>query len=146
MLQMFAVIPFGIYLTAGIPADIRERSLSLIYLAAGAALTVLTLFLPWKMEGRALGAAMGLFFLLFSLIRPQSFGRADGALILMCGLTAGVRILTVCLMAALLAAALFGLIRPGKGALARSIPFVPFLAAGYWGGVIWFFAVNRPGA
>ncbi len=153
--RALARLVFSVYLIIGAAQDIRTRSVSARYLTAGGGLAVfLTVILSAGVAGlppadgpgtglcgRAAGAAAGLICVLISRIRPGSIGAADGILIAMIGMMDGCYSAAGTVLISLGLAAVFGivcgLIRR-CGIRGMSLPFIPFLAAGYAaGGVIW---------
>ena len=133
---------FSLYLIAGAVEDIRERSVSLRYLALGGLMTGLTAaFLlsdggltAAEVTGRLAASVPGVILLAAGLIRPGSIGPADGALMAMVGLLAGFRRTVGCLIISFAAAAAFGVIWAAcrkKKIRDVAIPFIPFITAGY---------------
>jgi len=113
--------------------DARRRIVPnrIVLPAAAVVLALRTVAHPspvWLLAG--LGAAA--FLLLAALARPGALGMGDVKLALLVGAAAGPHVVLALLVAFVAGAApgLWLLVRHGRAALARTIPFAPFLAAG----------------
>lgn len=130
---------FAVYLIILSVTDIRKRSLKLSFLLSGFLFTA-----AGELCGRnipvlslAAGAAVGAVFLAVSKVTEEAFGYGDSILIIILGSFLGFWNILSLLITAFLAAAavsVFLLIRKHCGRK-ESIPFVPFLAAAYIGGM-----------
>ncbi|MBQ4361328.1 MAG: prepilin peptidase [Lachnospiraceae bacterium] len=155
-ISAFARAVFTVYLLIGAAEDIRKRSVSVRYLAAGGGLAVLLTVILYTGSaglapeavrpgtgagGRLIGLICGLVCVMISRVKPESIGPADGALTAMIGLVEGCYRAAFCLLIAFALTALFGIVTGvigGYGLRGRPLPFIPFLAAGYAaGGFIW---------
>ena len=142
---MLKMIMLTIYLLVGAAADIRRRSVPLIWLIFGGVMTLLLLIssfiagpdITQTARNSASGAGVALPFLAISLVRPRHLGRADGAAILMIGLLTGPFCTACAVMIALLLAAIGGITqtiaRRGDTAASRALAFLPCLTAGLIG-------------
>ena len=159
MLKMLTIIQdydrtcwllFGLYLATGAVIDLRSQSVPRWWLAAGACLTGVLLLYPvtgvlgtsapepgrWVL--RAAGAVFGCLFVLVSMAKPESFGKADSILIVMAGILIGLQRMTDMLVIAFFLASVCGAVcyliwRRRESTL----PFIPFLTVGFLvGGVI----------
>ena len=159
MFKMFTIIQdydrtcwllFSLYLATGAVIDLRSQSVPRWWLAAGACLTGLLLIYPvtgvlgtldpepGRWTFRAAGALFGGLFVLVSVAKPESFGKADGILIVMTGVLIGLQRMTDMLVIAFFLASVCGaacyLIRRRRES---TLPFIPFLTVGFLvGGVI----------
>lgn len=85
------------------------------------------------------GGMLGMGFMLFSKCTDETLGYADSWMIFILGIYMGIEKLTVSLSIAFLLAGIWGLgsmviLRKGKKTV---FPFLPFLAAGYIGVIVW---------
>ncbi len=142
---------FSLYLISGAVMDLREKSVPRWWLAAGSGLTAVLIIYPVLAVGvisdaqesaltpllRAAGAGVGLLFLGVAWMKPNSFGTADGFLIVMIGALTGLWHMMDVLMIAFLLATVYGAVRYMATRSRKVMAFIPFLAAGFIaGGVI----------
>lgn len=148
-------IPFVAVLVAAAAIDLRLRIVPnrLLAPAAAWAVAAAAVLAPAELPGRALSGALAFAVLLApALIRPGALGMGDVKLAGMMGLYLGAAVVPA-LAAAFVAGAAVGaamLVRRGRAASGRAIPFAPFLAAGglvglAWGPELVAFYLNRPG-
>lgn len=142
MFKMYEISQFAgfLYLTALSYADIRYKKLPVWGLCAGFAMALLFQIAAGETPLFLIiaGGAVGVFFLGLSKITRENFGYGDSVLILILGVFLGLwNVLSVICIAFFLSAVyavlLLALCRCGKK---RAFPFVPFLALGYLGGMI----------
>lgn len=141
---MLKIIMLTSYLLVGAAADIRRRSVPLIWLVFGGIMTVLLLVSSFvtgesimqAVKTSLFGAGVALPFLLISAIRPEHLGRADGAAVLMIGLLTGPVCTAGAILIALFLASIAGIaqlvLRRGTGRQ-RMLAFLPCLTAGLIG-------------
>ena len=126
---------FLAFLAAAAIADVRKRSLNIIFLSIGFTVgfvlqTVSGRLSLWEM---LLGAALGGAAAIISALSRQAIGYGDSFMIAACGVWLGFSECVPVILCALLLAAVCGAVMMiFKKAKARdSLPFVPFLLAGY---------------
>lgn len=133
----FYMIHTGLLLFLGIAAqlDLRSKSLGLIFLCAGFTAGVVLQTLSgelslWEIAG---GAALGGAAVLISVLSKNGIGLADGFLLGICGVWLGFASAAVLMLISLLimAAAAILMISLKKARFKDSLPFAPFLLAGY---------------
>lgn len=135
-----AKIVILIYLSIGAIMDVRAKQVPAGYLLAGSCTAILFQVsgrMSWYLWG--LGIATGAMFLLFSKCSKESIGYGDSWMILNLGMLLGVWELSAVLGAAFLCSAAAAVIGTALGKWNRKtrIPFYPFLAAGYFGVMLW---------
>lgn len=130
-----------LFLGIGAVWDVRMRCVSSRYLMVGTVLAVMFQIIwgsgIWYLW--AAGAVSGGLFLVISKCSKEGIGYGDSWMILNLGIFLGVwRLLAVLVMAfgGTVAAAVCGGVK-GKYSRKSSIPFLPFLLAGYVGGLLW---------
>ena len=126
-------IGFGVYLCWLAVQDVREKSLSLWKLAAGAGMLLL-----WRiLRGMGLPEVPDLFpgilCLFLSLLSRQQIGIGDGVVLLLLGLCCGWRHCLVVVFVALVLAGAWGMAGLCRKRYKRkdTLPWLPFLAAAY---------------
>lgn len=142
---MLKIVMLISYLVVGAAADIRRRSVPVIWLVFGGVMTGMLLISSFiagadveqAVRSSVFGAGVALPFLAISLIRPKHLGRADGAAILMVGVLTGPICTATSILIALLLAAVGGItqliIRRGNTVASRALAFLPCLTAGLIG-------------
>ncbi|MCR5210177.1 MAG: hypothetical protein K6C99_08200 [Lachnospiraceae bacterium] len=129
-----------IMLLAGGIKDIKTQKLSYIYMTVFAlGSLILSMYLSYK-DGirvdwfeRGMALMPGLFFIMISILGKGAVGFADGIVICVLGVVYSLKECTAISMYGILLAALFSvpLIALKKADRHSTIPFIPFLGAGY---------------
>ena len=135
-------ILFGVYLASLSVEDIRKKSLPIPGIAAG------LLFMPFFViaEGTSditvmdnlKGMIPGVLLLFISFVSRGQIGTGDGAMVLITGFAIGIGGIVIVLTGALLLISVFSVLMLVLGKLNRksTLPFIPFVFAGYMGVLI----------
>lgn len=135
-------ILFGVYLAYLSVEDIRKKSLPVPGIAAG------LLFVPFFVitEGASnitlldnlKGMIPGVLLIFISFLSRGQIGIGDGAVVLITGVAIGIGNIVIVLTGALLLISVFSMLMLLLGKLNRksTLPFVPFVFAGYLGVLI----------
>ena len=135
-------ILFGVYLTYLSVEDIRKKSLPVPGIAAG------LLFVPFFVitEGASnitlldnlKGMIPGVLLIFISFLSRGQIGIGDGAVVLITGVAIGIGNIVIVLTGALMLISVFSMLMLLLGKLNRksTLPFVPFVFAGYLGVLI----------
>lgn len=131
--QVYAAV-WGIYLFFLAVWDVRRQTLSRWMLGAALLLTALGLFLPgllWRERG--MGAGIGILFCAVSFISREGIGWADSFLLVLLGAAFGRDglLLMLCVALALVMATAIVLFVLHKVGRKDTLPFLPFLFAGF---------------
>lgn len=115
--------------------DVREKQISVLYVAAGSAAGVLLqIFLgTMRFSEAAGGCLVGAAVLLIAFLTREQIGYGDGLVLVTTGVFLGVLENIILLLASLVIAVLAGvlLVRLKRIKRRQRIPFIPFLLAGY---------------
>ena len=142
-MRILTWVVFGIFLFLASIQDVRTRKLSLGFMLTGpvfvAAVRILSERLDYVLSSDLwLGAACGSFFVGISWLGREKLGFADSIAIagifLCCGYDMGMVVVFMGFVFASAAAMI--LLLTGKAGRRTAIPFLPFLFAGYIGGVL----------
>ena len=118
---------------AAIDLESRLIPTRIVLPAAAAVMAIAFALDPARgLEHAAAALAVGGFFLLAALLRPDALGMGDVKLGILLGALLGAAVLDALMIGFLLVAAvgLIVVVREGRGALKRRLPLAPFLAAG----------------
>lgn len=131
---------FGIYMIILSVMDLKKKKLDLRFLLSGFLIAAAGCLCERDTPPvlLAAGGGTGLVFLIISRVTKEAFGYGDSILITVTGCLIGFWNLLSVLMAAFFMAAMFSMFLLTVRHFSRKavFPFVPFLAAGYIGGMI----------
>lgn len=131
---------FGIYMIILSVMDLKKKKLDLRFLLSGFLIAAAGCLCERDTPPvlLAAGGGTGLVFLIISRVTKEAFGYGDSILIMVTGCLIGFWNLLSVLMAAFFMAAMFSMFLLTVRHFSRKavFPFVPFLAAGYIGGMI----------